>query len=221
MAYPAYDNFSRTLSRRSMGYGATPLQHAIYPEDGYPDPSYSMYGPPPRAATMPISHRLTGPSYENLDVRDPYYSDVGHRHRRHSVSYATYPTPVLDTYRLPGSQKIKFKRRGSFTSGISLAEAQDHVRLSGNDSYRVYDFHADSRSRILLRIQWHGYSPMTYELPLENYDGHVSLQTVARRISRACVHYLQANIIPIVWDRVQLHHLEEVSYGIWQPMLSA
>lgn len=31
----------------------------------------------------------------------------------------------------------------------------------------------------------------------------------------------QANVIPIVWDRVQLHHLEEVAYGVWQPMLSA
>jgi hypothetical protein len=30
----------------------------------------------------------------------------------------------------------------------------------------------------------------------------------------------QANVIPIVWHRVQLHHLEEVAYGVWQPMLS-
>ena len=30
----------------------------------------------------------------------------------------------------------------------------------------------------------------------------------------------QANVIPILWDRVQLHHLEEVAYGVWQPMLS-
>jgi hypothetical protein len=31
----------------------------------------------------------------------------------------------------------------------------------------------------------------------------------------------QANVIPILWDRVHLHHLEEIAYGIWQPMLSA
>lgn len=81
---------------------------------------------------------------------------------------------------------------------------------------------------------------MTYDIPLDTHDGRVSLQTVARRISRACVHYLQAsnfshrarkydsniadtvqaNIIPVAWDHVELHHLEEVSYGVWQPMLS-
>lgn len=48
---------------------------------------------------------------------------------------------------------IKFKRKGGFTAGISLGEAQDHVRLSGNDSYRMHDFHADGRNRILLRVR--------------------------------------------------------------------
>ncbi|KAG6866490.1 hypothetical protein C0991_003034 [Blastosporella zonata] len=145
------------------------------------------------------------------------------RHRRHStVSYTAQGATMMDAYHgRPSSLKIKFKRKGSFTAGISLAEAQEHVRLSANDSYRMHDFHADGRGRVLLRIQWAGYSPMTYEIPLEAYDGRVSLGTIARRISRACVHYLQANIIPVVWDRVQLHHLEEISYGVWQPMLSA
>ena len=36
---------------------------------------------------------------------------------------------------------------------------------------------------------------MTYEIPLDasGYDGRVSLQTLARRVSRACVHYLQVS----------------------------
>lgn len=76
-------------------------------------------------------------------------------HRRHStVSYTTHPAPVVDTYQLPGSLKIKFRRKGSLSAGISLREAQDHyIRLSCNDYYSLYDFHADSHSRILLRIQ--------------------------------------------------------------------
>ena len=32
---------------------------------------------------------------------------------------------------------------------------------------------------------------MTYELPADSYDGRVELQTLARRIARACVHYIQ------------------------------
>ena len=34
---------------------------------------------------------------------------------------------------------------------------------------------------------------MTYELPADSYDGRVELQTLARRIARACVHFLQVS----------------------------
>jgi hypothetical protein len=33
-------------------------------------------------------------------------------------------------------------------------------------------------------------------------------------------HCAQANVIPVPWDRVILHHLEEIQYGVWQPMLT-
>jgi len=39
---------------------------------------------------------------------------------------------------------------------------------------------------------------MTYEIPLDGYDGRVSLQTLARRVSRACVHYLQVRFLALV-----------------------
>lgn len=32
---------------------------------------------------------------------------------------------------------------------------------------------------------------MTYEIPVDGYEGRVQLQTVARRIARAIVHFLQ------------------------------
>ncbi|KAF9534988.1 hypothetical protein CPB83DRAFT_755665 [Crepidotus variabilis] len=121
---------------------------------------------------------------------------------------------------MPGSTHIKFKRKGAFMGGIGLDEAQSRIKLSNNDHYSFHDLHADGRRRIHLKIKWTGYSSLTYEIPLDGYDGRVDLQTVARRVSRACVHYLQANVIPVVWDRVVLHHLEEVQYGVWQPMLS-
>lgn len=37
---------------------------------------------------------------------------------------------------------------------------------------------------------------MTYELPVDTYDGRVELQTVARRIARACCHFLQVSMRP-------------------------
>ena len=96
---------------------------------------------------------------------EPYYDDrslsLGHsrssmkypRHRRHStVSFAAMP-PAVDPYRLPSSIHIKFRRKGSFTAGIGLEEAQSHIRLSGNDAYSFHDLHADSRRRIYLRIK--------------------------------------------------------------------
>ena len=100
------------------------------------------------------------------DTDEPYYDErslsLGHharssmaypRRRRHStVSFATMP-PAVDLYRLPGSIHIKFRRKGSFTAGVGLDEAQSHIRLSGNDAYSFHDLHADSRRRIYLRIK--------------------------------------------------------------------
>jgi hypothetical protein len=114
---------------------------------------------------LQLGHFSTRPlGYDNTD--EPYYDDrslsLGHhgmssmgypRHRRHStVSFAGMP-PTVDPYRLPSSIHIKFRRKGSFTAGVGLDEAQSHIRLSGNDSYSFHDLHADSRRRIYLRIK--------------------------------------------------------------------
>ncbi|CAA7260272.1 unnamed protein product [Cyclocybe aegerita] len=229
---------SRTMSRRqSMGYAGVPYPYSDGAAGGEYQQPYKSYGHS-SSAMVPMSRRLTGAGYDSYD--EPYYDDhhmamthhssMGHagsmgsmimpRPRRHStVSFVARP-PALDGYRVPSGVHIKFKRKGSFGSGIGLDEAQQRIRLSGNDAYTFHDLHADSRRRIYLRIKWTGYSSLTYEIPLDGYDGRVDLQTLARRVSRACVHYLQANVIPILWDRVLLHHLEEVSPGVWQPMLS-
>lgn len=75
------------------------------------------------------------------------------RHRRHSaVSFVARP-PAIDAYRRGSSINIKFKPKGSPTSGIGLDEAQAHVRLSGNDAYTFHDLHSDGRRRIHLKIK--------------------------------------------------------------------
>lgn len=103
-------------------------------------------------------------------MEDPYYADrqvsmahpgmahsnsmVMPRPRRHSTVSFTARPPGLDHYRVPSSLHLKFKRKGSFTSGIGLDEAQSRsIRLSGNDAYSFHDLHADSRSRIYLRVK--------------------------------------------------------------------
>ncbi|KAJ7755654.1 hypothetical protein DFH07DRAFT_743001, partial [Mycena maculata] len=205
----------------------------------YPQPSYPIYGPP-AGGIIPQSHRLAGHSYEDLSLREPYYADdmqlpvarnaltpmVGFgntnrpRHRRHSVSYSALP-PVVDGGYRSNSMHIKFKRKGALLAGINLGDAQStRTRLSGNDAYTIQDLHADWRRRIHLRVRWAGYAPLTYEVPLDVYDGRVSMQALSRRVARACVHYLQMNMVPVMYSRVELHHLEEISYGVWQPMLS-
>ncbi|KAJ7477086.1 hypothetical protein B0H11DRAFT_1289961 [Mycena galericulata] len=258
-------NFSRTMSRRqslpyappmgysygdqgySQGYSSYGDQGYSY-GDTYPgmygdqqtgEASYPIYGPP--TGLIPQSHRLAGPSYEDLSLREPYYADdmqlpvtrnaltpmVGFgntsrpRHRRHSVSYSALPPMVDGGYRAPNSMHIKFKRKGSLLAGINLGDAQStRTRLSGNDAYSIQDLHADWRRRIHLRVRWAGYAPLTYEVPLDVYDGRVSMQSLSRRVARACVHYLQMNMVPVMYSRVELHHLEEIAYGVWQPMLS-
>lgn len=96
---------------------------------------------------------------------DPYYDEhamsmpMGHsgsmimpRARRHStVSFA--PPPAINPYRVPSALHLKFKRKGSFTTGIGLEEAQSRIRLSGNDAYSFHDLHADGRGRIYLKVK--------------------------------------------------------------------
>ncbi|OCH95972.1 hypothetical protein OBBRIDRAFT_719630, partial [Obba rivulosa] len=135
-------------------------------------------------------------AYDDLDVRDydhhPGYATPysGAMRRRHSsMHYRT--RPPLDGYRRFSSTLLKFKRKGGTRTGITLGEAMASVRLSGNDSYSLHDLGADYRGRIILKIRWPGYTSMTYEIPVDGYDGRVELETLARRIARACTHYIQ------------------------------
>ncbi|KAF9268244.1 hypothetical protein L218DRAFT_603797 [Marasmius fiardii PR-910] len=219
MVFPTYDTYGSyghlPISRRSsMAYGTS----YPYGQGAYHDPMFEhdAYG---AVSAAPLAHRIMSNAYHDGE----YYPDTFPRSRRHSaVSVASMVPrpPPLDAYRRASSIQIKFKRRGSLLAGVSLAEAQSHVRLSSNDSYTIHDLHADRRNTILLKVKWSGYNSLLYEIPLDSYDGHITLQTLARRVSRACVHYLQVNAVPVVWDRVDLHHLEELSHGVWQPMLA-
>ncbi|KAL4241227.1 DUF6741 domain-containing protein [Abortiporus biennis] len=225
MAYPAYDSYHNSVSfpRQYSQYSAVlpgdyPYNDALtvgpYGES-YPQPSYSTYAP-----HRSMSHY---DAYEDYDYDyDPGYatSSTPYLSRRHSTMSHYGSRPRLDSYRRYSTTLIKFKRKGGFRAGISLGEAMSNVRLSGNDAYTFHDLAIDHRGRMILKIRWSGYTSMTYEIPVDGYEGRVSLQTLARRIARACVHFLQANMVPVSWDRVILYHLEEHSPGVWQPVFA-
>ncbi|KAI0688543.1 hypothetical protein BC835DRAFT_303718 [Cytidiella melzeri] len=237
MAYPVYDTYNQQqvgfpISRRAsmysqhpndMIYDSAPMAGGVYGDPAYPQPSYPIYAPSRQVS------QYNGRAYDEFEGRDAYYDETANystpwtpglsRRRRHS-SVSQRARPQLDSYRRLSSTVIKFRRKGGFRSGVTLGEAMSSVRLSGNDSYTFHDLNVDSRGRIILKIRWSGYSSMTYEIPVDGYEGRVQLTTLARRIARACVHFLQANMIPISWDRVILYHLEETTVGVWQPVLS-
>ncbi|KAJ6457280.1 hypothetical protein C8R45DRAFT_943247 [Mycena sanguinolenta] len=125
---------------------------------------------------------------------------------------------------IPFSRIIEFKRKGALMAGISLLDAQStQTKLAGNDYYTLHDLHADRRAggRIHVRVYWAEFSHLTYEIPLDVHDGRVIMEALSRRVARACSHYLACNMAPVMYNRVELHHLREIAYGVWQPMLSA
>ncbi|KAH7931374.1 hypothetical protein BV22DRAFT_1053341 [Leucogyrophana mollusca] len=232
MAYPAYDSYSRPR-RPSMGYPGTPaasfqrVNSYHDPMMTYPQPNYSIYSAPSASLSQ---HHI--PAYDDMGIgrHDSYYQgdhylsngvyppvvqpmSLPRRRRSSSVSYSS--RPAFSGNFLGGPSIVKFKRKGAFRSGVTLSEAQANVRLSGYDSYTYHDLNVDARGKIYLRIRWPGYSPLNYEIPIDGYDGRVDLQALARRVGRAVAHYLQANVVPIPWDRIELQQLEEVEMGTW------
>ncbi|KAI0824679.1 hypothetical protein BC628DRAFT_1410806 [Trametes gibbosa] len=205
MAYSVYDGYNNQFAgyplQHSLSHGAP--AYGVHPtEFGYQDPIYAgAYGEAYPQTAYPIytpqrTVSQFGRAYDDLDLRDPYYADRSYgqlRRRRSSMSRSVsrMGRPALDGYRRMSSTVIKFKRKGGFRSGITLGEAMSDAHLTNNYDYSVYDLNADARGRINLKVKWPGYNSMTYELPVDTYDGRVELQTVARRIARACVHFLQ------------------------------
>ncbi|KAI0052583.1 hypothetical protein FA95DRAFT_1483081 [Auriscalpium vulgare] len=151
-----------------------------------------------------------------------YPSQYNRRSRRSSTSAAFGPGPT-DSFRGYDGMHIKFRVKGSYQGGVSLGEAMSNVRLSNSSAYTFQDLKADRSGRITLRVRWSGYSSLTYEIPISGYDDgrSINLGSLARRVSRAVVHFLTANAINIPWDRVIIHRLEETSFGVWMPILTA
>jgi len=196
-----------------------------YSQPAYSQPAYSMY------AGSNMSTPLIS-SYDDMAI-DPYYTDrrpytplvqpMSIRPRRSSsVSYASSAGYGVDPLRHGRGfgRILKFKRKGAFRAGITLGEAQANVRLSDMDSFTLQDLGVDLRGKIYVNLRWPGYSPLNYEIPVDGFGGYADIQSLARRVGRAVSHYVQANVIPIHWDRIEMQHLEELSIGMWHLKLS-
>jgi len=167
------------------------------------------FGPP---ALLPSAAPMTPYSSHHYHKRGRRASSVG-------PGMGTGYAP--DPYRRPGGVNVKFRLKGGYRQGITLSEATESARLSRSVQYSLHDLAPDARGRITLKVRWAGFRSLTYEIPVSTeYDGYVNQQSLARRIARAIVHFMTSNAIALSWDRVVLHRLEEVTPGIWIPVLT-
>ncbi|KAJ6457305.1 hypothetical protein C8R45DRAFT_1033270 [Mycena sanguinolenta] len=137
---------------------------------------------------------------------------------QHSVR--ANPPPVIPLH-IPFTplSPIKF-RKGALMTGITLEDAWlTRTKLFGDDAYTLQDLHADQQGRIHLRVYWPGFSHSTYEIPLSVHDGRVSIEALSRRVARACIGYLLTSTVSLIYSQIVLHRLEEIAYGVWQPIL--
>ncbi|KAN0140255.1 hypothetical protein V8E53_002151 [Lactarius tabidus] len=219
--------------------GGPPRAAAAYPDSYDNSPLSDNYFPPPmddgptfsaRGRTLSTGGGGFGPPalLPAAQSMTPYSS---HSHQQHyskrgrrassvgpGMGLASY---APDPYRRPGGVNVKFRLKGGYRQGITLSEATESARLSRSVSYSMHDLAPDARGRITLKVRWAGFRSLTYEIPVSTeYDGYVNQQSLARRVARAIVHFMTSNAIALSWDRVVLHRLEEITPGIWIPVLT-
>jgi len=120
-----------------------------------------------------------------------------------------------------GHTAIEFRLVGSTHSGISVKEALDGVRQSQINAYLMHDVSVDMYGKIPLIIRWMGYCSVIYKILLSSdYYDNVDMQHLARRTARAIVNFMAINSITLSLNRVVMHRLEEISLGVWVPVLT-
>lgn len=108
------------------------------------------------------------PAYDDLALHDAYYPTrrrslsgyppmvqpmvIPRRRRSSTVSYNSSPV-FVDPLRRGFGRVLKFKRKGAFSAGITIGEAQANVRLSGSDTYTLQDLGVDARGKIYVNLR--------------------------------------------------------------------
>jgi len=222
MMYDMHSNrsFGGLRSRRQSLSYADPHYSAPMPPVGLH--SDQMYQTPGNMSRYSLSPEVFEDDYYEDPGYTSSYSTSSRRSRRlrraSTFDRSRSSTPFLDSFRR--LMTLKFKPKGTHRSGVSLNEALDNIRISGDKTYSPRALNADSRGNLYMRIIWTGYPTLTYEVPIDGYDGRISLQTLMRRVARGCLHFVQSRGIPIHPDRIILHSIEEVTSGTWQPVMT-
>jgi len=200
-------------------YDNSPLMDSQYPPPLLDDGGYS------RGRTLSTGGGFGQPPFMSSgQPMTPYPSQYRPKRARRASSVGPgmgHGGYVPDMYHRPGGRvAIKFRLTGEHRSGITLNEALSSERLSQSRPYMLHDIAPDMYRKITLKVRWSGYRSNIYDIPLStDPSGYVNLQSLARRTARAIVHFMQANGIFLSWERVVIHRLEEISPGIWIPVL--
>jgi len=210
---------------------AAPYTNNSYDNSPLMDSQYGG-GPPPlfddggysRGRTLSNGGFGQPPFMHSGQPMTPYSSHYRPKRARRASSVGPIMGPggyVPDMYHRPGGRvAVKFRLTGEHRSGMTLNEALSSERLSQSRPYMLHDIAPDMHRRITLRVRWSGYRSNTYEIPLStDFSGYINIQSLARRTARAIVHFMHANGIILPYDRVVIHRLEEISPGIWIPVL--
>jgi len=172
-------------------------------------PSFTSFSP-----RVPNTSPLEPSGFDRGPTQGASRVDPG-RGRRESVSNSSH--------RLGGRVAVKFRLpvNGVANSGISVRQALDRAPLSQSGTYSLHDIASNSGGTISLRVCQNGYRMKTYVIQLSSdHEGHVDLQSLARRTARAIVHYMQHSGINVIWDRVVIQRLEQIGPGVWIPVLT-
>jgi len=199
-------------------YDNSPLMDSQYPPPLFDDGGYS------RGRTLSAGGFGQPPFMHSGQPMTPYPSQYRSKRARRASSVGPgmgLGGYVPDMYHRPGGRvAVKFRLTGEHRSGMTLNEALSSELLSQSRPYMLHDLAPDMYRKITLKVRWSGYRSNTYEIPLStDLSGYVNLQSLARRTARAIVHFMHANGIFLPYDRVVIHRLEEISPGIWIPVL--
>lgn len=202
----------------SNSFDNSPLSDNHYPLD---DGAFA-----PRGRTLSTGGFNSQALIPTAPPMTPYPSHSHYKRSRRASSVGPggmgYAGIVGDPFRRhpTGHTAIKFRLKGSTHSGISVNEALERRRLSQGNAYLMHDVSVDTSGKISLKIRWSGYRSNVYSIPLsQDYHGYLDMQSLARRTARAIVHFMESNGIALSWNRVVMHRMEEISPGLWIPVL--
>ncbi|KAJ6457282.1 hypothetical protein C8R45DRAFT_566025 [Mycena sanguinolenta] len=167
--------------------------------------------PPPVAEVMPPGAAEFQHSVVSLvfvfAYHDFHRTFLPKRTTPHPFHPSTSPStrsPSHHATPFPSSPSLSSSARARCGLALIIDAQSTQTKLAGNADYTLQDLHADQRGRIHVRVDWEWFlpslkwssdSPLTYEIHLDVDDGRIIMEALLRRVARACVDYLESNMV--------------------------